>query len=238
MSVVETHILLSPLSGILLVIAAVFVLLRDPKYRINQYFMVFLAGLGLYQIFDGFMYQALFIDGNNELSNLLRDLSLASLIIGLSFGAIASITIYYGEEYFSSPTRIVPALLGVVVLILGSVFFDSTRLTPERTQTRDVIGWAAMLATFLVLGTLIVLYPIKLLQNVVDPNVQTKIKQLAIGLFLIIFVLFLFDIAFVVTLILTLVANDFIHLVVHLLVLGGAVVCVKVLSEPLQSSSS
>ncbi|MFX1249311.1 MAG: hypothetical protein ACFFBQ_18110, partial [Promethearchaeota archaeon] len=99
------HILFSSVSGLLLCGAGGVVLSRDKSARLNKMFLGFFMGIGLHQLLDALMTYFLFGPKNTNIANIVREFSIISLILGLSFGSLVALNLYYKETLFT-PTKL------------------------------------------------------------------------------------------------------------------------------------
>ncbi|MHA2295831.1 MAG: hypothetical protein ACXADA_07410 [Candidatus Hodarchaeales archaeon] len=235
---VMLHILFSFVSGSLLCLSGVVVFSRNKSSRSNQMFLGFFGGIGLHQILDGIMTYFLFGPKDTVFSNLFRDFSIGFLILGLNFGALAVLTIYYGDESLFVMNKLVPWMIILVPILIGGIIGDNVLLGgyygDQPSKTRDIFGWIGITGAFIVYSAIIALFLIFLAINVVDSTVQKKILGLIVGFLMIISVIFSFDISFVFPLFQQLIISPLAHLLVHLVALLGGLITVFVLWSPLK----
>ncbi|MFX0152430.1 MAG: hypothetical protein ACFFAJ_16705 [Candidatus Hodarchaeota archaeon] len=233
------HIIASSVSGFVLGVAGGVVFTRKKDSRLNQLFLGFFVGIGLHQIFDAGM--TYFHIGLNDIdvSNLLRDFSILFLILGLNFGALAVLTIYFGDQSLFKANRLVPWFIIVGLLVLGGILGDNLLLGgyygDQPGKQRELIGWLGITGAFIVYSAIIVLFLVLLIIGIVDRTVQKKFVGLIAGFLMIITVVFCFDISFVFPLFQEIIKNSFGHLLTHAVALLGALITVIVLWSPMKS---
>jgi hypothetical protein len=235
---VVLHIVFSFSSGILLGIAGGVVLSRDRTSRLNQMFLGFFVGIGGHQLLDGVM--TYFLIGLNDLglASLFRDLSLAFLIIGLSFGALVALNLYYGQSVMKSNYLIIWGAF-TLLLVIGGLVGDTVLLGGYYgdipSKTRDTLGWIGITGSLVIFSLIIIGFLVLLIRGVVDKTVQQKIIGIITGFTLINVVVFFFDIAFVVPLFQEIISTPLLHFLAHLIALIGGFINVAVLWSPMRS---
>jgi hypothetical protein len=232
------HVIFSFASGILLGIAGGVVLSRDKDLRLNQMFLGFFVGIGGHQILDGLMTYFLFGPKDIGIADLVRDFSIIFLIIGLSFGALVALNLYYGSNLFVTNNLIIWG--GITsLLLIGGVIGDSVILGgyygDQPSKIRDIFGWIGITGSIFLYSIIIIVFLSLLIRNVVDSKVQQKVMGITIGFFLINLIVFSFDISFVFPLFRDIIAIPFFHFCVHLIALVGGFITVVVLWTPIQS---
>lgn len=234
------HIVFSSISGLLLCAAGGVVLSRDKSARLNKMFLGFFAGIGIHQILDGAMTYFLFGLEDIAVANLIRDFSIAALIIGLSFGSLVALNLYYKESLFTSRNLIIWGSLTALLIIFG-VIGDYVIISEgyygdhNPSTIREILGWIGITGSFLVFSLVIIVFLLLLVRGIVDSTVQRKIIGITIGFILINLVVFLFDIAFVFPLFLEIIAQPVLHFLVHSIALVGGIVTIAVLWSPMSS---
>lgn len=232
------HILFSSISGFLLFVAGGVVLSRDKSARLNKMFLGSFTGIGMHQLLDGAMAYFLFGQKDTVIANLIRDFSILALIIGLSFGALVALNLYYKESLFTSTNLLIwgslTALLvvfGVIgdYVILGGYYGD------QPSKIRELFGWVGITGSILVFSALIIIFMFLLIRELVDTTVQKKIIGITLGFVLINFVVFLFDTSFVFPLFLEVIAQPVLHFLTHSIALLGAIMTIAVLWTPMSS---
>ncbi|MFW9906051.1 MAG: hypothetical protein ACFFFH_17140 [Candidatus Thorarchaeota archaeon] len=240
------HVIFSFISGLLLCIAGGVVLSRDKSSRLNKMFLGFFSGVGLHQIFDGIMTYYLFGLEDINVANIARDVSIVTLILGLSFGSLVALNLYYKETLFTTEKLLLWGSLTVVLIIFGVIGDYVTLIgsggygygdhTPGKI--RELLGWIGITGSILIYSGIIVIFLFLLVREVVDSRVQKKILGIITGFILINAVVFFFDIAFVFPLFAQIMAVPILHFLVHLIALLGGILTIAVLWSPMSSSAS
>ncbi|UCG00351.1 MAG: hypothetical protein JSW11_11950 [Candidatus Heimdallarchaeota archaeon] len=240
------HVIFSSISGLLLCVAGGVVLSRDRSARLNKMFLGFFTGIGLHQVFDGIMTYFLFglEDINN--ANIVRELSIVTLILGLSFGSLVALNLYYKETLFTSTKLLIWGSLTVLLIIFG-IFGDYVTLVEtggygygdhEPGKIRELFGWIGITGSILIFSGIIVVFLFLLIREVVDTRVQRKIIGITVGFILINLVVFFFDISFAFAPFSAVIAQPILHFLIHLIALLGVIITITVLWSPMSSASS
>lgn len=240
------HIIFSSISGLSLCIAGGVVLSRDRSARLNKMFLGFFTGIGLHQIFDGIMTYFLYGVEDINVANIVRELSIVSLILGLSFGSLVALNLYYKETLFTTRKLLLWGSLTVVLVIFGIIGDYVTLVgsggygygdhTPSKI--RELLGWIGITGSILIYSGIIVIFLFLLVREIVDSRVQRKILGILVGFILINLVVFFFDIAFTFPLFAQIIAEPILHFLIHLLALLGGLLTIGVLWSPMSSASS
>lgn len=247
----SVHVVLSSVSGIIFLIIGCIALLRNRNNRLNQISLGFFAFPGSYQIFDALLvfYGA---NPNSDINvlNLLRDISIGALIIGLAFGALVSLIISYGENVIFNKKFLIIYIIGVLVLLLGGIFGDfiskeiaSNEMLPILAIAnssnvyieinRNAIGWIGISGSFILFTSIIMYELIILLRETSDIILRKKILSLLIGFLLSISILFLFDISFAFSFIEQNLLGIFeLHFLMHLGVILGSLLVLSAFLTP------
>ncbi|MFX0123088.1 MAG: hypothetical protein ACFFAE_05580 [Candidatus Hodarchaeota archaeon] len=240
------HIIFSSISGLLLCVAGGVVLSRDRSARLNKMFLGFFAGIGLHQVFDGIMTYFLFGLEDINVANIFRELSIVSLILGLSFGSLVALNLYYKETLFTSTKLLIWGSLTGLLIIFG-IIGDYVTLVESGgygygdhtpSKIRELFGWLGITGSFLIYSGIIVIFLFLLIREVVDTRVQRKIIGITVGFILINLVMFFFDISFVFPLFGEMIAQPVLHFLIHSIALIGGILTIIVLWSPMSPSSS
>jgi hypothetical protein len=231
------HILFSSLSGLLLCVAGGVVLSREKNARLNKMFLGFFAGIGLHQLMDGLMTYFLFGQEDLSLSNLFRDLSIIALIVGLCFGSLVALNLYYKESLLSSTNLIIWGSLTLLLIIFGLIgdsvipggYYD------QPSKNRELLGWIGITGSILVFSAIIVLFLFLLIRDLVDSTIRQKVSGILLGFVLINVVVFFFDISFVFPLFREIIGQPVLHFLTHSIALLGGLLTVGILWSPLSS---
>ncbi|MHA2362690.1 MAG: DUF7282 domain-containing protein [Candidatus Hodarchaeales archaeon] len=241
------HIIFSFLSGIFLIVIGLMNLSRNFKNRLNQVFLGFYAGIGNFQIFDALL---VFSDVGVSLqvNNLLRDISIASLIIGLGFGVLGVLIIQYGEDFIFQKNIVFTSLITIMILLIVSLLGDDIGISTNSGGTygdagagahtatfRNEYGWLGITSSF-VLFSGIIIYSLFTLLRKAERDLKIKLLRILIGFTLAISMLFLFDIAFVFEFVQKGFMGDFfIHILGHLGVVIGNLLILSAYWTPLKN---
>jgi hypothetical protein len=200
----DLHILLSILSGLVLIGVGILNVSRNRTVRLNQIFFAFFVFIALYQIFDALMVY-LGASSDNLVLNLVRDLSIASLVLGLGAGALSGMMIHYGEDIFFEQRNLLTGLAIVGILIFLGILGDSSNISgggglyggsgTHAEISRDAIGWIGITGSFIVFSGILIYTLITLLPKI-DSELRSRVIRLLLGFIFVIGLLFLFDIAF------------------------------------------
>lgn len=240
------HIVFSFISGMLLCIAGGVVLSRDRNARLNKMFLGFFTGVGLHQIFDGIMTYYLFGLEDINVANIVRELSIITLILGLSSGSLVALNLYYKETLFTSTKLLIWGSLTVILIVFG-VIGDYVTLVEtggygygdhEPGKIRELFGWIGITGSILIFSGIIVIFLFLLIREVVDTRVQRKIFGITVGFILINLVVFFFDISFAFAPFGAIIAEPIFHFLIHSVALLGALLTIIVLWSPMSSTSS
>ena len=167
------HSSLNLVSGLMLLAIGLIILLRNFKSRNNQLLFCFFAFLGLFEIFDAFTI-GLRSDPSLSFLNIVKDFSVIFLILSLSFGFLAVLTIYYGDVSVFQLKYLIFWLAFTILIIVLAVIGDNI---PESSFMamqgfymtvlieRSTIGLIGINGALLVFSALILLYLTKLYLN-------------------------------------------------------------------------
>lgn len=228
------HVSLGLLAGSLLIVLGFVTLSRDKDYRLNQLFSTFFLLIALFFILDSAL---VFLSTEEIVSdpfalNLLRDMYLVSLIIGLAVGGIAAVYIRYGMEMtYSRKLMLVGGVTLFAILVLG-LLGDSVVVSGHGHESgeghhgleisRNLGGWAGVVGS-LVLFLSIMGYYIGFTAITSDQETKSRLIRLLAGQLLMVGVSMIFDVSFAFNVIGQLVDNDLIHLTLHLVVVAGGI---------------
>lgn len=202
----DLHIILSILSGVVLISVGLINITRNFSIRLNQIFFVFFLFIALYQIFDALLVY-LGINSDNLVLNTVRDLSILFLVLGLAAGAFSGLMIHYGEDIFFEQRNLGIGLAIILSLLILGLLGDSVMIDESGSggayggsgahiaTDRSPIGWIGITGSFLIFSGIIVYTLVTLLPKV-DNQLKTRILRLLAGFLLAIILLFLFDVAF------------------------------------------
>jgi hypothetical protein len=232
------HILFSTISGLLLCVAGGVVLSRDKSARLNKMFLGFFTGIGVHQLLDGAMTYFLFGVKDTVIANLIRDFSIVAFIIGLSFGSLVALNLYYKESLFTSSNLLIWGSLTALLIVFG-VIGDYVILGgyygDQPSKIRELLGWIGITGSILVFSAIIVIFLFLLIRELVDITIQKKIIGITLGFVLINLVVFLFDISFVFPLFREIIAQPVLHFLAHSIALLGGILTIAVLWSPMSS---
>jgi hypothetical protein len=209
-------------------------------------FLGFFTGIGLHQIFDGIMTYYLFGLEDVNVANIIRELSIITLILGLSSGSLVALNLYYKETLFTSTKLIVWGSLTVILIIFG-IIGDYVILVEtggygygdhEPGKIREFFGWIGITGSILIFSAIIVVFLFLLIREVVDTRVQRKIIGITVGFILINLVVFFFDISFAFSQFGAIIGQPIFHFLIHSIALLGALLNIIVLWSPMSSASS
>ncbi|MFW9995399.1 MAG: hypothetical protein ACFFD4_25405 [Candidatus Odinarchaeota archaeon] len=116
-------------NGLLALVVAIFVLLRDFSYLLNRLTGMAFIGFSLYLLNEGIIY--FFQIEDVAIANVLRKLSIVGVMLGAISIFLAGVAVKYGPDYFKSRSRlfvtffIITGLDAVLALITESVDFDT-----------------------------------------------------------------------------------------------------------------
>ncbi|MHA2226462.1 MAG: hypothetical protein ACXAC8_14730 [Candidatus Hodarchaeales archaeon] len=232
------HIIFSSTSGLLLCVAGGVVLSRGRSQRLNKMFLGFFSGIGLHQVFDAIMNYFLFGPKDINLANILRDLSIISLIIGLSFGSLVALNLYYKETLFTSTKLLIWGSLTSILILFGIIgdYVTLGGYYDQPSTIREIFGWIGITGSILIYSGIIVVFLTLLTREIVDTRVQRKIIGITVGSILINLVAFFFDVSFAFPLFREIIAQPIFHFLVHLIALIGGIITIAVLWSPISSS--
>jgi hypothetical protein len=181
-----------------------------------------------------------------NVANIVRELSIVSLILGLSFGSLVALNLYYKETLFTTTKLLIWSSLTVVLIIFGIIGDYVTLVgsggynygdhTPSKI--REFLGWIGITGSILIYSGIIIFFLFLLVRDLVDSRVQRKILGILVGFILINVVVFFFDIAFAYPLFAQIIAEPFFHLLAHTIALLGGLLTIGVLWTPMSSASS
>lgn len=231
-----THVFSGLITGILLIVVGVITLFRNRNNRVNQAFLGFLTGIGLYFCIDSSMF--IYSEFAFDILNLLRDLSICCLIIGLSLGAFATIIIQYGKSTAFNPRILIPWVIGSVLLVGLGIIGDSLMSGSDHhadahfEYSRLFLGWIGITGSMILFSLIIT---VNLLMLIRDSTADFRIRLLKIlaGFIIIISLLLIFDIGFTLEVIESLIENLIIHISMHLGIIIGSILILNAFWSPL-----
>ncbi len=234
------HVIFSIFSAILIQIAAILILSRNKHSKTNQFFFAFLTGVGLHQFFDALMVIGIIILNNNTFANFFKDLSISALIVGLSFGALAVLLIFYGEKILAQNIQIGWWIFTLVFTLLG-VLGDYVKTATTSYyyipgKTRTEIGWIGVLVPVVVFTAIILIYLAMLSIQAVEPALKKRLILMLIGFIFIIAIVMLFDTAFVNPSFAQFISDNIRHFIAHLIAIIGGFILVYAVWNPLKAS--
>ncbi|MFX0211026.1 MAG: hypothetical protein ACFFDT_33920 [Candidatus Hodarchaeota archaeon] len=230
-----THIFSGLLTGLLLILVGFITLSRNKNNRVNQAFLGFFSGLGLHFCLDSilFIFQELPI----ESLNLLRDLSILFLILGLSIGALATIIIHYGEGSIINPRVLIPWTLGTIFIAFLGVINDSLKSGDHHADAhfeynRSLLGWIGITGIAIVF-TILIVYNLLILIRDSEKDFRLRLLKMISGFILIIVLTVAFDTGSAIEILEVLTENLIIHLSMHLGIIFGSILILNAFWTPL-----
>jgi membrane-bound metal-dependent hydrolase YbcI (DUF457 family) len=230
-----THIFSGLLTGLLLILVGLITLSRNKNNRVNQAFLGFFVGLGLHFGLDStlFIFQELPI----ESLNLLRDLSLLCLILGLSIGAFATVIIHYGEGSVINPRVLIPWTLGTLLSAFLGIINDTLKSGDHHAEAhfeynRSLLGWIGITGIAIVFSLLIV-YNLLILIRESETDFRLRLLKMISGFILIIVLTLTFDTGSAIDILEVLTEDLIVHLSMHLGIIIGSIVILNAFWTPL-----
>jgi hypothetical protein len=227
------HIIFSFISAFILVLVGIINFTRNKTNKLNQIFLGFYLFIGLFQFFDALLI-LLGTDIEIQFANLIRDFIITSLILGLAFGVLGVLLIYFGENFVFSKNTVLFELSSLSILLIISLFSDSVNvvsggigygsLGAHVQPTRTELGWIIISSYYLLSLTIIIVVLGKLLMDKnTEPELKNKLLRLLLGLVLSISFLLIFDLSFAIQEIVNIVLNNYIiHFFAHAVIVLGA----------------
>lgn len=196
----EIHYITGFASAILLLIVGLLMLSRNSSSRVNQLLFGFFAGYGLFETIDATMaFIASQKSFDTDLINLLLDLELIAVIIGIAFAGLAILVIRYGQSTVLAMNNLALWGLGTIVFAASAVIGNSYRphdltVQPGNVHAhfhieiiRDALGWIGVLGAVIFFTGIIVFVLFQLIRDKdLDSETKSRLKRLLIGFILII----------------------------------------------------
>lgn len=241
----DFHIILGTISGFIFITVGLLNLVRHRRNRIDQIFFGFFAFIALSQIFDALLVWFSASSVDEALLNLLRDISLVSLLLGLGCAAFTGTILHFGEErVFSRKYLMFEGVLTGLILFLG--IFGDYMTSEEQSGTgglhfaieRDILGWTGISGAFLIFSLIFLISLISLIPSA-ERDLKISLLKLITGFVLSVPVLFLFDISFAVPFVRQRLVEDYlINFVMRFAIVLGALSVFWAFAKRLESESS
>lgn len=241
------HSSLNMVSGTILILIGLVVLFRGKNYRINQLLFGFFIGLALFELFDGFTV-AFRRDPSLEFLNILRDIALSTLIVGMGLILLAALVIYYGEESVFQIKWILLWVLFIVFAITAAVIGDNIPLESLRSGpppfyltaiiNRDFIGHLGISGALILLAGLSIGSFSLLIYNSQRPELRNKLLRLLFGFILILSMILVLDLRLIFADVrMFIAANDSVHFSIHGILFAGELLILSAFWSPLGSQT-
>lgn len=237
------HSSLNTVSGTLLILIGLIVLSRAKSARPNQLLFGFFMGLALFELFDGFTV-AFRRDPSLEFLNILRDIALSVLIIGVGLILLAAFVIYYGEVAVFQIKWILIWGLFIAVTVVAAIIGDN--IPPESLRAgpppfyltalinRDLTGHLGITGALIVLaGLTIVIFGLLIFKSEI-PELRQKSIRLLLGFVIILAMIFVLDLRLIFADVRMFIAmNDLVHISIHGILLAGELLILSAFWTPL-----